>query len=311
MASLGASGGYWIQQVLNGLFLASIYCLLATAYALLQGLTNRIILSFGDIATFGAFAAVSAAVYAMLHGWSGALVLMAAVAVAGISAAGVGRLLHSMAFRPLGVSGGQAVMIASVSLSIVIQELLRLHSAGRDQWLPPLFDGSLRISEGRFPVQIGFTQLGSLALAWLLLASLHAAMATTPVGREWRSVAQNRRLAELCGVDTERVVRWSFIAAGGLAGISGAVIATAYGGVSFVMGLVLGFKAMFAAIIGGFGTLGGAIAGGLFLAMVEVMWTALFPAAYRDIAVFAIIILVLLVRPEGLLGRVLRREDHI
>ena len=134
-------------------------------------------------------------------------------------------------------------------------------------------------------------------------------MARTRAGRLWRAVSENPRLAALGGVDTDAVFRWTFVVASAFAGLAGSIVTVTYGGVSFAMGLVLGFKAMFAAIIGGFGTLGGAVVGGIFLASIEVLWTAVFPAAYRDVAVFAIIIMVLILKPEGLLGHELQRDD--
>lgn len=302
MQEISGSAGYWIQQLLNGLFLASLYAVLATAYALLQGITNRIILSFGDVSTFGAFAAVSMAMWGFLQGSYGAAVLFPALGVAVLASAALGQVTHAAVFGPLVKSTGQAVMIASVGLSILLQEVLRINSAARDKWLPPLFDSSLTLLDGDFPVQVGLTQLGAAAVAWGAIALLHVIMRRTRAGRMWRAVSGDPRLAELSGVDTVAVLRWTFVAASGFAGLAGAMIAVVYGGVGFAMGLVLGFKAMFAAIIGGFGRLGGAVAGALFLAGVEVMWTAQFPAAYRDVVVFGIIIMVLMLKPEGLLG---------
>ena len=302
MHDISSNAGYWLQQSLNGLFLATLYGVLATAYAMLQGITNRIILSFGDVATFGAFAAVSMAIWGFLRGTSGAAVLFPALGVAMLASAALGRLTHTAVFGPLVKSAGQAVMIASVGLSIVLQELLRINSSSRDLWLPPLFGTSLPLLDGTFQVQLGFTQICAAAAAWGALALLHVAMHHSAAGRLWRAVADHPQLAALSGVDTVAVLRWTFIAASGFAGLAGGIIAVTYGGVNFAMGLVLGFKAMFAAIIGGFGSLAGALAGALFLAGIEVMWTALFPAAYRDVVVFAIIIMVLILKPEGLLG---------
>lgn len=309
METEGIAGGYWLQQGLNGLFLACIYSLLASAYALLQGLTNRIILSFGDVATLGAYAAVSVAMWALLRGSEGMMVLVPAMLVAGLAAAAFGRIGYTSVFRPLMASPGQAVMIASIGVSIVIQEGLRLNSGSRDLWLPPLFGGTVAVMDGDYPVTIGITQIVAAAVSIAALLGLQVVLRRTEAGRLWRAVSENPRLAALSGVDADAVYRWSFIAASGLAGLAGSILATAYGGVSFVMGLVLGFKAMFAAIIGGFGTLEGALAGGILLAILEIGWTALFPAAYRDAAIFAIIILVLIVKPEGLFGHVLKRDS--
>jgi branched-subunit amino acid ABC-type transport system permease component len=302
--------GYWLQQAINCLVLASFYVTLATAYALLQGITNRIILSFGDFATYGAFAAVYAALWALLDGADGIAVVAIALFAGLTAAAALGRVSHALVFAPIIRGSGQAVMIASIGLSIVLQEVMRLQSDARDQWLPPLFSGGIGLTGGVFPVQIGKTQLAVIATTFGAIAGLLAMMRYSTIGRLWRATSQNALLAQLSGVNTGAVFQWSFVAASMLASIAGWTIAVAYGGVSFAMGLVLGFKAMFAAIIGGFGTIGGAIAGGIFLAFVETVWTAAFPMAYRDVATFGIIILILTLKPEGLLGNEQRRESE-
>jgi branched-chain amino acid transport system permease protein len=311
VTGLDVSAGYWLQQFLNGLVLASFYVTLATAYALLQGITNKIVLSFGDFATFGAFAAVYGSLWAMLAGHGSAAVVVVGLIAALLTAGVLGHAAHALVFAPITRAPGQAVMIASIGLSILLQEIMRLQSDARDQWLPQLFPGSaLALASGGFPVRLGVMQMISIAMGLSATALVFATMHMTRAGRLWRACAQNARLAELSGIDTAQVLRWSFAGAGGLAGISGAIIALAYGGVSFHMGLVLGFKAMFAAIIGGFGTVGGAVAGGILLAALEVLWSAAFPIAYRDVAVFAIVVAILVLKPEGLVATRLRRESE-
>ena len=302
--------GYWLQQAINCLVLASFYVTLATAYALLQGITNRIILSFGDFATYGAFAAVYAALWALLDGEDGIAVVAIALLAGMTAAAALGRASHALVFAPIIRGPGQAVMIASIGLSIVLQEVMRLQSGARDQWLPPPFSGGIGLTDGVFPVQIGYTQIAVIATTFGAIAGLLAMMRYSTMGRLWRATSQNALLAQLSGVNIGSVFQWSFVAASVLASIAGWAIAVGYGGVSFAMGLVLGFKAMFAAIIGGFGTIGGAIAGGIFLAFMETAWTAAFPMAYRDVATFGIIILILTLKPEGLLGNGQRRESE-
>ncbi len=290
--------------------LACLYVMLAMAYALLQGITNRIILSFGDFATYGAFAAVYAGLWALLGGNDSVVVMAVALVASLIAAAGLGLVSHALVFAPIMRAPNQAVMIASIGLSIVLQEVMRLQSDARDQWLPPLFDNSFSLAAGGFSVHVGVTQVLVVATAAATLVIVLAVMGHTAAGRLWRATAQNVVLAQLSGVDTRAVYMWSFVAASGLASISGWIVAVSYGGVSFAMGLVLGFKAMFAAIIGGFGTIGGAIAGGIFLAAFETAWTAAMPMAYRDVATFGIIILILILKPEGLLGSPYRRGSE-
>ncbi len=305
------AAGYWLQQFFNGLVLASFYVTLATAYALLQGITNKIVLSFGDFATYGAFAAVYGALWTMLGGNISTAVVLVALAGAVLTAGALGLAANGLVFAPIVRAPGQAVMIASIGLSIVLQETMRLQSDARDQWLPLLFPGQALVLGGSgFPVHFGVMQMISVAIGLAAAALVFATMRWTRAGRLWRACAQNTRLAELSGVDSAQVLNWSFAGAGALAGISGAIITLAYGGVSFHMGLVLGFKAMFAAIIGGFGTIGGAVAGGILLAALEVAWSAAFPLAYRDVAVFAIVVTILVLKPEGLVATSFRRESE-
>jgi branched-chain amino acid transport system permease protein len=305
------NAGYWLQQVLNGLSLACLYATLATAYALMQGITNRIVLSFGDFASFGAFMAVYAAIWSLLQGYDAFLPIFFALISGMAVAAAVGRFAESQVFGPLAQAPSQAIMIASIGVSIVIQEVLRLQSNARDQWIPPLFDGGLTVAGGAFPVTIGQSQVAVMAASCAALLSVFFVMRHTAAGRLWRAVSQNPRLAQLIGIDTATVFRWSFMAAGALAGLAGGMVAVSYGGVGFIMGLVLGFKAMFAAIIGGFGKISGAVAGGVFLAFVETAWVSIFPGDYRDVAVFGIIIFILVIKPEGLLGGIEQRESEI
>ena len=303
--------GYWLQQFLNACTLASFYVPLAVAYALVQGITNKIFLSFGDFAMYAAFAAIYAGLAGLLAGGSTAIILAMSLALAVLSSSALGRFAANYVFAPLIGQTSQAFMIASIGVSIALQEVMRIQSTNRDLWMMPLFDGAaFRISGGTFPVQIGIMQIIAVAIAVLAIGAVLIVMGHTAVGRYWKACSQSERLAKLSGVNTLSVLRWSCVGSAALASVSGWIIAVSYGGVTFSMGLMLGFKAMFASVIGGFGTIHGAIAGGIFLAFVETLWTATFPLAYRDVAVFGLIILILMLKPEGLYGSTIKRESE-
>ena len=303
--------GYWLQQLLNALTLASFYTPLAVAYALVQGITNRIFLSFGDFAMYAAFAAVYAALAGQVAGYDTMAVLLGCIIAAVACSAALGRFAATQVFAPLITKSSQAFMIASVGISIVLQETMRIQSGNRDLWLPVFFDGQrIKIFEGSFPVQIGFMQIIAIVLSLTAISVVVYVMNHTATGRFWMACSQSEKLARLCGVNTARVLIWSCIGSAALASVSGWIVAVAYGGVTFSMGLMLGFKAMFASVIGGFGTLNGAIIGGVFLAFVETLWTAAFPLAYRDAGVFGLIIMILILKPEGILGSAIRRESE-
>ena len=303
--------GYWLQQFLNACTLASFYVPLAVAFALVQGITNKIFLSFGDFAMYAAFAAIYAGLASLLAGNNTAVILAMSLALAVLSASALGHFAATHVFAPLIGHTSQAFMIASIGVSIALQEIMRLQGGGRDLWMMPLFDGAaFRIFDSTFPVQIGIMQIIAVATAVVAIGSVFFIMQFTAAGRYWKACSQSERLAKLSGVDTLTVLRWSCVGSAALASVSGWIIAVSYGGVTFSMGLMLGFKAMFASVIGGFGTVSGAIIGGIFLAFIETLWTAAFPLAYRDVAVFGFIILILMLKPEGLYSSATRRESE-
>jgi branched-chain amino acid transport system permease protein len=305
------STGYVVQQLVNASLVGALYSLLAVAYALLHGITNRIILSFGDMATFGAFAAIYAMMFMLADNWQTGLAIAAVFLIAAVSTAALGAVMQMGIFTPLVRSPTQAIMIASIGASITLQESLRIHSAGREQWLSPLFaDPLVNVDFDGFVVHVTGMHFIILSVSAVLMTSLALVLTRSRAGRLWRACSQNIALAQLCGIDTDRVLTWTGAAAAGFAAVSGWIIAIGYGGVSFYMGLVLGLKALFATIIGGFGTIGGAIVGGFLLAAIETIWTAYFPIVYRDVAVFLIVILIFIIKPDGLLSVGLRRDSE-
>ncbi len=302
--------GYIVQQMLNGLVLAALYGLLAVAFALVHAVTRRIVFTLGDLATYAAFYAVLATLFATLFDTSDPAQLLVAFAAAAIGTAALGLAINRMMVVPLVGKSSQALMIASVGLSIVVQEVLRISSGGRDQWLPPYFpDAGLSFVLDGYPVRTSAMALVAFGLAAVLCIVLVAFMRWTPAGRWWRAVSEDAGLAALCGIDVARVTAVTFLAAGGFAAAAGFILAVRYSGVTFSMGLMLALKALFAGIIGGFGTLSGAIAGAVLLAGLETAWQAAFDINYRDVAVFGVIILVLMLRPDGLVGHPLRIDQ--
>src|SRR5262249_28542893 len=160
--------------------------------------------------------------------------------------------VQTSVFSPLIRSPSQAIMIASIGVSIVLQETMRLQSGGRDQWLPPFGSEALIVGDFHgFVVRLNAMQAAILALSTTLLVALAVVLHKSRAGRYWRACAQNRALAELCGVNVARVTAATAIASALFAAAAGWILAVSYGGVSFYMGLVLGLKALFASIIGG------------------------------------------------------------
>ena len=305
------SAAYGLQQLLNTLQLAAFYAPLALAFALIQAVTRRIFLGFGDLAMFGSFAAIYTCYDAMVRGLgdlaSGASGLLVAVICGAALGTSIARLMLSgqLLRHPL------AFMIGSIGLAIFIQELMRLQSGGISVWIPPLLpDQSLVHVGGTFPIRIGQLNGWSALISATAVLAVCALLAFSPFGRHWRACAQHPRLAALCGVDAAWVAAASFALAGALAGVTGWTSAIVYGGAHFSDGLMAGFKAMFASVVGGFGTIRGAVAGAFVLAIAEVGWSVMFSTAYRDVAVFGLIVLMLVFRPEGLCGSTLPAPEQ-
>ncbi len=301
---------YFLQQCINALVVSALYMVLAVAYALVYGITNRIVLMFGDFATFGAFyglfcVALLTAKTALGLGATLSLALIATLA----GTAALGFATQRLVVRPLLGQSSQALLIATLGIAIVLQDSLRLTTGGREQWLPPLFDTPLLLhAAAGFGVHVTPMQLLTLLVAAILAGLLLLSMRATAFGRNWRACCQDSRLAALCGVDVPRTLALTFVVASLYAGVGGLVIALSYGGVSFYMGTMLGLKALLAAIMGGFGSLGGALLGGLLLGCLETFWSAYFQIEYRDVAVLLFFLLLLVLRPDGLVASPQRRD---
>jgi branched-chain amino acid transport system permease protein len=304
---------YILQQGLNVMQLATFYVPLAVAFALIQGITRKVFLSFGDVAMFGSFAAVYICFASLLQGYEDLTAALISLGAAIACAAAFGHVSARYVFAPLVNHPSQAFMIAAIGFSISIQEIIRISTGGRDIWIPPLLQSDAFVLwSGEHTLQISRIAGLSMVLMIITVAALAAIMSYARFGRNWKACAQEITLAKLCGLNTELVVRQTFMLGAGLAAVSGWIAAISYGGTSFSSGLMLGFKAMFAAVIGGFGSVKGAILGAIFLAVLEVLWSSTFSTSYRDVGVFGFIVIILLFRPEGLSGiRAIRESEML
>lgn len=296
---------YFLQQLVNALVVCCVYGLLAVAYTLVYGIIGRINLAFGELATIGAFAALlGVALFAVAAGMVLPLALLAALILAMAVSALYGWITERIVFRPLRNSESQAPLIATIGLAVFLQEYLRLAQGSRDRWLQPVFGEPHLIAavEG-FPVFITTAQVLIVALAAGLYLLHRRAIEPGGFGLAWRACAQDATMAALCGIDVGRTVALSFVLAGAYAAAAGFVVTLYYGGVSFHMGALLGFKALTAAIVGGIGSVPGAFLGGILIGLLETFWSAYLTIAYKDVAIFGVLALILVFRPDGLLGR--------
>ncbi|MFC5391561.1 branched-chain amino acid ABC transporter permease [Bosea vestrisii] len=295
---------YGLQQGLAALPSAAIYALLASAYALIYGLNGRILLTFGEFSALGALAAVVGVALTLSLSVStpvsGLFIAFAvAIAVSALHGFAMGRFV----LRHLDKSNGQQVLIATIGLAIALSEYLRLAQGAELRWLPPVFNEPLPLLRAEqfivtaTPVSLAMAGLGFSAATCLILY-----LARSSYGRAWRAVSDDARTASLFGVDPGAVHDRALIIACAICGAAGVIVTVIYGGMGFSGGFTLGLKALVAAVLGGIGSVPGACLGGLVIAAFEVLWSATMPLEQRDIAVYSLLAVTLILRPGGFFG---------
>jgi len=301
----GISGrfAYLTQALLNALPWTAILTLLATAYSLLYGLSHRINLAFGDIAVIGSYAVVSSLGAALVLSGGPAVAITLGVLAGVICSALAARSLTSMVVNPLVEQPGRMLLVATIGVELVIQEGLRVTQGAGNQWISPILAAPHILFIGdRFPVHVTAMQAVVVAAGLSLALATLAIMRWTRFGLSWRALSEDRLAAALCGVSPAGMLSRTMIGAGLLSGACGAIITLAYGNAHYSLGTTLELKAIIAAILGGIGSLGGALVGGLALGLFEGLWSAYLSIESRDVAVYCVLSIILVVRPGGILG---------
>jgi branched-chain amino acid transport system permease protein len=292
---------YGLQQTINGLPLAAVYALLAASYSLVYGLVGRINLAFGEIAAAGGYAAALGAMLVAIQ--PPATILAVALTFGAASAAFWGVASSRWVFQPLHGASGQQVLIASVGLALAMQEFLRLTQGNRPNWVDPILNAPFGVARsGDFIVTTAANALLAGAFALFAGLALVMVMRGTRFGRRWRAYADDALGAQLFGVSPRAIFAQTFALASAFAGLSGFVMTMYYGSVGYAAATALGLKALIAAILGGVGSIPGAFLGGFLVGAFEAVWSTYFAVDYRDVAVFSLLAIVLILRPGGILG---------
>ena len=296
---------YFLQQFINGLTLGAVYGLIAIGYTMVYGIIGMINFAHGDIFMVGAFLALIAFLVLLSIGVTAVplalfLVLLIAMALTAL----YGWTVERIAYRPLRGSFRLAPLISAIGMSIILQNYVQIAQGARVKPLPPLVPGGhVLISGGDFVVQISNIQIIIIGTTLTLMAGFSWLVANTRLGRDMRACEQDQTMAALLGVDVDRTISMTFVIGAALAAVAGMMYLLYYGLVDFFMGFVAGIKAFTAAVLGGIGSLPGAMLGGLLIGLIETMWSAYFSVEYKDVAAFSILIIVLIFMPTGLLGR--------
>jgi len=295
----------FIQQLINGISLGAIYGLIAIGYTMVYGIIGMINFAHGDIYMIGAFMALIAFLLMGAFGitWI-PLALALVLVIAVVFTAVYGWTVERIAYRPLRNSTRLAPLISAIGMSIMLENYVQLIQGARTKPQINLINGGFALMDlGGFVVQVRYLQIVIVVLTTLIMAGFTLLITRTPLGRAQRATEQDKKMASLLGVNVDRTISLTFVLGAGLAAVAGMMVLLYYGQIDFYIGFVAGIKAFTAAVLGGIGSLPGAMLGGLLIGMIEVMWSGYFSVDYKDVAAFAILVLVLIFRPTGLLGR--------
>jgi branched-chain amino acid transport system permease protein len=295
----------FVQQLINGITLGSIYGLIAIGYTMVFGIIGMVNFAHGDVFMVSSFIALVALL--LLTTWIGigsiALALVIVLIVAMILTSLVNWAIERVAYRPLRGSFRLAPLISAIGMSIFLSNFVQVAQGPRNKSIPPMFTDVIVVMKGAYDVTVSYKQIAIWLVTAVLLLAFWLLVSKTALGRAQRACEQDQKMAALLGVDVDRTISITFVIAAALAAVAGTLYLTIYGVVRFDDGFVPGVKAFTAAVLGGIGSLPGAVLGGLLIGIIETLWAEYVSSAYKDVAAFSILAIVMIFLPQGILGR--------
>ncbi len=289
------------QQMINGITIGAFYALVALGYTMVYGVLKMINFAHGDLFMWGAYLGLTGltllgGVFASGSVWVAApviILVMVSIALAGV-------LVERVAYRPLRNAGRLAPIISALGVAFVLQSLARniygaswkTYPIGLSQFGGPIFEG----------VRINPMQIIVLMVSFVLMAALYLFIQKTRVGTAMRAVSLAPSVSALMGIDVNQIIARVFLIGPGLGGVAGMIVALYYGSFDFTLGWTFGLKAFIAAILGGIGNIPGAVLGGMFLGITETLASGYISPQWKDVIAYIILILILILRPTGILG---------
>jgi branched-chain amino acid transport system permease protein len=299
---------YFLQQLINGLALGSIYGLIAIGYTMVYGIIGMINFAHGEVFMIGSFLALIALVALGLVAAAPIVIVILALILVILIAMSLtavwGWTIERLAYRPLRGSFRLAPLITAIGMSILLQNFVQLVQGARVKPLPPIITGGYALFEKNgYVVQLSNIQIIVILTTIILMAGFTVLISRTALGRSQRACEQDAKMAALLGVNVDRTISITFIVGAALAAVAGVMFLLYYGVIDFYIGFNAGIKAFTAAVLGGIGSLPGAMLGGLLIGLIEVFWSGYFTVEYKDVAAFSILAIALIFLPSGLLGR--------
>ena len=296
---------YLLQQLLNGLTVGSTYALIAIGYTMVYGIIGMINFAHGEVYMIGSYIAfIVLAALALMGIESLPLLIIAALVVSMVVTSAYGYSIERVAYRPLRGGNRLIPLISAIGMSIFLQNLVRLAQGSRDIAMPNLVRGGIDIGPATgFHATLSYMQIIIFVVTLISMTLLTLFITRSRMGRACRACAEDMKMTNLLGINTNSIIALTFIIGAALAAVAGVLLGMYYGVINPHIGFMAGLKAFTAAVLGGIGSIPGAVLGGLLLGVAESMTSAYFSAEYKDVVAFSLLILILLFRPSGILGR--------
>ncbi len=287
-----------LQQLINGISLGSIYALIALGYTMVYGIIKLINFAHGDIYMVGAYVAFFATTTLKLSFFPALLLAMAVAAIVGV-------VIERLAYRPLRYAPRIAILITAIGVSLLLEYGGILLVSPQPRTFPAIFQAEV-FTFGN--IVVNSQQVLILAVALSLMVILTYIVQRTKIGKAMRAVSFDTDAAKLMGIDVDRVISITFAIGSSLAAAAGMLVGVYYNSIDPLMGIMPGLKAFVAAVLGGIGIIPGAMLGGIILGVIEALVSGFISSTFRDAAAFAILIIILLFKPSGLLGKNVREK---
>ncbi|ETS32184.1 branched-chain amino acid ABC transporter permease LivH [Photorhabdus temperata] len=296
---------YFLQQMLNGVTLGSTYALIAIGYTMVYGIIGMINFAHGEVYMIGSYVSFIVIAALMMMGIDlGWLLITAAFLTSIVIASAYGWSIERVAYKPVRHSKRLIALISAIGMSIFLQNYVSLSQGSRDLALPGLISGQWVLSESDgFSASITAMQLIIWVVTFLAMLVLTMFIRYSRMGRACRACAEDLKMAGLLGINTDKVISLTFVIGAAMAAVAGVLLGQFYGVINPYIGFMAGMKAFTAAVLGGIGSIPGAMIGGLILGVSEALTSAYLSTEYKDAVSFALLIVVLLFMPTGILGR--------
>jgi branched-chain amino acid transport system permease protein len=291
----------FLQHVINGTSLGSIYALIALGYTMVYGILQLINFAHSDVYMIGAFASYYTAMLLGRTDQPGVLTLVILLAASMIGCSLVGLAIERLAYRPLRKAPKLNILITAIGVSLFLEYAGQVVFGADPKVFPAVLNDFVIADLGGVPLKsLDITVLG---VTIVMMLALNFLIYKTKLGKAMRAVSTNMAAASLMGVNTDRIIAFTFIVGSSLAGVGSVLVGMKYPKIEPLMGMMIGLKAFVAAVLGGIGNIAGAVLGGLIMGLSEEMVVGYLSSTYRDALAFGILIVILIFKPAGLLGK--------